>query len=487
MARNRTGSRADKPTLPKTVLKGVKTRTPTSGEDPDRALRDPNKSYFNQSMQQIRTDAATDDRAAIRLLTRVHGDVGAAVGAQVRLANTPLKITAYEANHQVSSRGNELVRFVLARLDVTTDYTKGYDDRMALASVKESLLKEVPQSGSCGLELVLDEQRLPSRLMPIPVRQITWQTGKEQIGNMRKVIPSMQIDGVDTPLDFPTIFYAALDQDPENVYSRSPLEPALHTSIFHAEVVEDIRRVVRRSGHSRLMVKLDIEKVIQSAPPNVRQDADKLIAFLDEIREQVKDEVEGLTPESALVYYDTVNADYLHSQIGDRADYGPLMETIDGLQSTALRTPPSILGKRMGGSQNTSSTESLLFIKTAEGLQPPVETVLTRALTLAIRLFGFDGYVKAEFTPINLRPDDELEAFKIMKQQRVLELLSLGFITDDEAAEEMGTGPRAPNAPELSGTMFYRNGGVEEPSPNGDPARRALVPDAPSKAGGESQ
>jgi hypothetical protein len=132
-----------------------------------------------------------------------------------------------------------------------------------------------------------------------------------------------------------------------------------------------------------------------------------------------------------------------------------------------------------------TSTESLLFIKTAAGLHAPVESVLSRALTLAVRLFGFDGYVKVRFSPINLRPSQELEAFRQMEQARILEALSLGFLTDQEAAEALGYGPRAPGAPPLSGTMFYgQKQQTEPPSPNADPARRALTTDAPKSGGG---
>jgi hypothetical protein len=119
---------------------------------------------------------------------------------------------------------------------------------------------------------------------------------------------------------------------------------------------------------------------------------------------------------------------------------------------------------------------------------------MSRALTLAVRLYGADVYVKFRFDPIDLRPESELEAFRVLRQSRVLELLSLGFLTDQEAAEELGTGPRGPNAPELSGTMFkeksgtgFQNSSDPEPTPNDDPMGRSLQPDTPSKAGGESQ
>jgi hypothetical protein len=338
------------------------------------------------------------------------------------------------------------------------------------------------------MELVLDENRLPYRLIPVScnTQYLKWQVGSVAVGSTaNKTIPIQYVRGRKVLLDVPTFFYAALDQDPEQAYPSPLLEPAINTAPFHAEVVEDIRRVVRRSGHSRLIVELVTEQLKAAAPPDVKTDPAKYQVWLDEVRNSVKTEIENLSPESALVFFDTIKASYLNSEIGATADYGPLIETLDGILSTALRTPPSILGKRMGGSQNISSTESLLFIKTASGLHAPVESVMSRALTLAVRLFGFPGYVKARFQPINLRPSEELEAFRQMQQARILEALSLGFLTDQEAAEILGYGPRAAGAPPLSGTMFFgQKQGAEPPSPNADPARRALTTDAPTSSGG---
>ena len=80
-----------------------------------------------------------------------------------------------------------------------------------------------------------------------------------------------------------------------------------------------------------------------------------------------------------------------------------------------------------------------------------------------------------------------------MKQARVLELLSLGFLTDQEAAEELGTGMRSSTAPALSGTQFYgKTTAAMDPAAmanGGDPAKRAVTGNkpTPTKAGGKSQ
>lgn len=471
----------------KRIATGITSATPATGKGTDTNLTNSLTSYFNTSLAGLRNSGKTLE--AIRTLARVHGDVSAAVAAVVRLANTELHMRVYSSDHQLSPDGSNLLRSIVVRINNTFDYTGGYDDRMTLAGVKESLLRSIPLTGACALELVLDKTGMPFRFQPVSVESIQFKVTKTALGaTSNKIAPFQRSSKGVIDLDIPTFFYASLDQDLTSAYSASPLEPGLNTSFFHAETVDDIRRVVKRSGHSRLVVKLLSEKLINSAPLEVRSDPNKLADWVETARVAVKTEIEKLSPEAALVFFDTMDASYLNSEIGASADYGPLMEVVDSILATSLKTPAAIVGKRTsGGSQNTSSTESLLFIKTAEGLHQPVESVLSRAMTLAVRLFGFDGYVVCKFAPIDLRPTIELEAFKSMEQTRVLEQLSLGFISDDEAAELLNTGPRAPGAPTLSGTMFKEGSGQSNqtpPNPNGDPARRALAGDSPKSAGG---
>lgn len=95
------------------------------------------------------------------------------------------------------------------------------------------------------------------------------------------------------------------------------------------------------------------------------------------------------------------------------------------------------------------------MLQMVAGIRRPVEAVMSRALTLAIRLLtGVDSYVKFTFNSVELRPEAELSAHRSVIAQNVMRQLSLGYLTDDEAAHKLGAFPRAPGAPNLSGTGF---------------------------------
>lgn len=478
-------------TLPRKLVAGIQTVDLSTNRGTDIPLPDASTFYFNKDIASIRTLSNAYD--AMRALVKLSGDVAMSVTSYVRLANTELRFRVYDSSHQLSDDGTMLLRTWLASLSNLNDYTYGYDDRMPMSSVSETTLMELMLTGACAMELVLDKTRLPFRLQPVSPSKLKWRISELDTGNgiNHKIIPWQQAQGATVMLDIPTFFTARLDHDVTLTYPKPPLESALNAAIFSAEVMQDIRRAVRRSGHSRLVVTLNTELLLKAAPLDVKGDASALQDWMEGVRSSLEGQIAGLNPESGLVIFDTVTAEYLNSEIGASADYGPLVDVVDGQTATALRTPPSILGKRMGGSQNVSSSESLLFLKHVAGLHNPAAAMFSRVFTLVVRLFGFDGYVVAEYQPVELRPVTELEAFKQMKQARVLELLSLGFMTDQEAAEELGTGMRAPGAPPLSGTMFYGQSQASmDPGAvanGGDPAKRALTGDAPKKAGGKSQ
>lgn len=479
--------------LPRKLISGIQTVDPSTNRGVDLPLPDAATFYFNNDIASIRTLSNPYD--VMRALVKVSGDVSMSVTSYVRLANTDMRYKVFDSSHQLSDDGTVMLNSMLSSFTYLNDYTYGYDDRQAPVSVYETMLLETMLTGACALELVLDKYRLPFRLQPVSPSKLKWRISDLDTGNgvTHKIVPWQQLQGVTTMLDVPTFFSSRLDHDVTLVYPKPPMESALNSAIFSAEAMQDIRRSVRRAGHSRLVVTLNTEQIIKAAPPSLRTDPEKLQQWLNSVRASLESQVANLSPESAFVTYDNVSADYLNSEIGASADSTPFMDMVDGQLATSLKTPPSILGKRMGGSQNISSSESLLFLKHVEGVRRPTEIVMSRAYTLALRLVGFDGYVEAYFEPVNLRPKDEMEAFYAMKQARVLEQLSLGFRTDQEAAVELGTGLRAPGAPQLSGTMFYKGGGSAAPmdpaavANGGDPANRALTGDTPKKAGGKSQ
>jgi hypothetical protein len=426
---------------------------------------------------------------SIRDLYSREGTFSSAAFSFVEVALSGYSAKAYNTQTgQFDLAGSLMARQIIAGFDTLFDYSQGYGDKTSFESLLEQSLLEVVLTSALCQELVLDKSRFPTKINTIPFETIDW----KNVGSgpkAKKVPQQNRSQGDPVLLDVPTVFISELHRQANRAYSDSMLSAGVNNTYTYGEFLEEMRRAVRRQGHGRLVLKISIETVMAALPPEIKADKEKLQQALDAVKSKIEENLKGINPEDALVIYDTVTPDMLKAQ-GEKSDYVPLIETLSGLLATSLKSNPSMLGLRMQGSQSLSNTESLVFLKIANAARRPVETNLSRILTLAARLYGADVYIKFRFDPINLRPDLELEAFKTMRQARTLELLSEGFLTDDEAAWDLGTGPRAPGAPPLAGTGFRRGSGginANDASPNADPQGRALQSDEPKKAGGASQ
>jgi hypothetical protein len=466
-------------------VKAGKARATVAGQNvaKGQSIQRRDSTFWNDSIRSLRDSGRPIE--AIRTMARVDGTVSSAMFSLVQVAGSSFTVKAYDpATNEFSLEGTQLAAAVMASLDTLYDYTEGFADKQSVDGLVQMMLREVAITDACCAELVLDKAGMPNRIAIFGYETMTW----VHRGDGTRFPKQQSSSGADVELDFPTIAIGENARDANSAYTRSMFEAALTMAFYFGEFIEDMRRVLRKAGHSRTLVKIILEKVQQTAPEDAKTDPLKMAAYLESVRTEVEQVIKDTEPEDALVFYDTAEVNVEHAD-GDKSDYTQLMTALSGMLATSLKSSPSILGLRIAGSQSLSNTESLLFLKTARYIQIPVETVLSRLLTLAVRLMGTDVYVNFKFDPINLRPEDELEAFRSMRQSRILELLSTGFISDDEAAAMLGTGPRPPGAPPLSGTMFLQPAKIDasKASPNNGAQEKAMTSDQPTGQRGSNK
>lgn len=471
--------------LPKTLAGKVKSRPEYASVERGEAIINPNDTYLQQSIQNLRN--RNQIIPALRRLGEENGNFSSALFNLVQIANSGWKVEVFDTNtHNFSQTGLEVTMSIIASMDTLYDYTKKFSDKKPLSATIESLLRETSLTSGCGLELVLDKARLPDKLQPVNYGNLEWMSDGE--GGR---YPRQKAVGGGDPIDLniSTFWVGELHKEADKAYATPMFKAALNMVYYYDEFIEEMRRTVRKAGHGRMTVSLIAEKIRASAPLEIQKDPAKLQAYMALVKSDVEDSLAELEPEDSVVAYDSAEFK-THSAVGTKSDYAPMLKQLSGMTATSMKTQPSVVGMRMEGSQSLSNTESLVYLKSATSIQGPVEQVMSRALTLATRLLGQDVYVKFTFNPINLRPEDELEAFKTMKKNNILDLLSIGMITDEKAFSDLDL-PFIPGLG-LSGSGFWDSGSssnTNEPTPNGDPMGRALQPDnkIPRKGGGKSQ
>lgn len=437
----------------------VTKRTKTSIGDTKLTAAD--RRTANLDLLTLRNGVTT--KATIRDLAKVSPDMSASVWAYQRMVVTRnFSAVGRNLDGTVNPEATALAQQLLSRFNYLTDYTDGFNGMSSIHALGEALTLELRLNGSCSGELVLDKARVPNRIVPISTTQIEFRED-----NSGYVYPVQKVNGTEIVLDTPAFFYEALDQDLLTAYSDAPMEAALQAVLADTEFTNDVRRVIKRALHPRLDVTINSELFRKGIPTDVIGDPEKVRAYTLQYISDVESTTNGLQPDDALVHFDAVGFDYLNNgNVTLNKEYETLQAMVNAKTATGTKAPPAVLGHG-AGSQNIASTETLLFLRYCEGVQNKVNSLISRALTLGVRLLGQDCYVQFAFERIDLRPDNELEAFKAMKQSRVLEQLSIGLITDEEAAITLTGGLPPAGAQKLSGT-FFKAGSVDPSAP--DPA-----------------
>ncbi len=418
--------------------------------DSGRPLSRPDRSLINTDITTYRS--GKDTQTIIRDFAVSTPDLSASVDAYIRTAITAGYIAvAKNLDGTFHAEATQALQALLVRLDVLKNYDEGFSNVSSIRSLGEALAKEGRYYGAMALELVLDKSRQPVKLQPVSVTTVQFQVTEDGLQPIQKV------DNEEVSLDYPTFFYVSVDQDLLTPYASSPLEPALQPILFMQEFMNDLRRIVRRAIHPRIKVTLNGQELLKTMPAQYRDSTEKTTEYLNMIKDDVARSINDLAPEDALVVLDELEVEYLTAgNISHDTEMTALKNIINDKISSGTKTLPSILGHG-SSSSNIASTESLLFMKSAEGLQFALNNIFSQALTLATRLLGYDVYVEFSYDRIDLRPDSELEAFKAMKQSRVLELLSLGLMGDEEACLQLTGNLPQPGMVRLSGTGFKSN------------------------------
>lgn len=444
--------------LPRRLGGAARTASPASAVASGQALAKDSLNRANTPLANYRQTRSAPE--LMRYLAAGNALASTALLNLVALADTGIQLKAYTSLSQEFSREGLLAaELVVSGINTSSDYSKGYADKRSVPCLVESLLREVSLTGGCCVELVLDRYRIPDRLQMFPYDEVQWISD----GRGGKYPQQKPKTGAAIDLNYPTIFIGESFKSAAEKYA-SPFSASGTQSLFQLEsFMEDSWRVIRRAGEPRLTASLNYEQVVRSAPAEVQNDPTKLANYLEDARLQIETLLTGLNPEDALISYDLVTMDKIPGS-GEKKDVSELLSVYTGMAASALKSNASLLGLRAGGSQSVASTESLLASKTARRLQLPVEEVISRALTLAVRLLGVDAYVSAEFRPIELRPESELAAFRAIDHNRVMEMLSWGRVTDDEAQALLGLGSLPESAALLSGTGFYEAKTVKPPT-----------------------
>lgn len=418
----------------------------------------------------------TSDYATLRSLMKHSPELSSSISLTLR-TGIPEQYTVIgrDLDGQVSTEVTSLAHELLRRLTYMGAADGSYGAQQGLQTLSETLATDLLLTGAMALEVALDKAKVPASFNPVSVNTLKIY---EEDNSVRFV---QVIGGEEVDLDLPSFIYTTLDQVTTEAYPTSPLLSSIQPVLTDLEFNNDIRRALKRAVLPRLTSIIDSEKFRKNTPPDILNDEEKYTQYQNQMIAAVQESINGMNPEDALISFDFVAHSYIDGGHDPSSVIAKVQEVLNSKLVAGAKTLPVTLGYT--GTASAGSAESLLFIKHADSIRRKLNECYSRALTFAVRLMGVEGYVEFRYEPINLRPDDELEAFRAMKQSRILELLSLGLKTDEEACLELTGHLPPPGFKPLSGTMFKSSTQVNaNPASNTSNAtEKMLTPDTPTQ------
>lgn len=449
--------------------------TPTWWWTPPGAWR-PLPSYRDHLVDLSTQRLAYSSQTLMDLLGTHDPDVSSAIHANLTVAATDPIVLIRDTVGNLVPGAYKAFYQMIQLLTHELDPTKGYQRKATLRWTSEQLRYMVMLRGACALELVTDTNFVPTELRLVDPASVRWI--EDTPGNYKPIQFAYGL-GVPIDLDIPTFYWAYHRTSPISVYPYSPFVSAINTITARQQAISDLFRIMRINGSPRVEVKV-IEQVIKnSAPANIQQNPDALRAFVNQQIMLLQNQFAGIQADQAIVHTDAVELSVLNERTpGLTMNVEPVIATFNAQNQAALKTMSTILGRGESG-VNTASVEARMFSLHADALNHPVAEALSRAFTFALRLVGYPVTVELKFRPAELRPDTELEPMRMVRQSRVLQALSLGMMTDEEAHLELFGRLPPPGTPKLSGTNFQAQTGAVDTdaiSPNSDPMGRSVAP-----------
>jgi hypothetical protein len=417
---------------------------------------------------------SSNSQELIKSLLKSDPDASASLNAYLTTAGKVLPyIEVTDVDGAVDREAYKLVNEIIEVLETRRDYTKGFVHKRTLAELANDFRYMIIAQGGIGAEAVFGDILELTEIRLVELASIRWQ--EKEAG---KLVPYQDQGGGDpVKLDIPTFFVAWFRKDPSDVYSSSPFISAINTMAARQQVINDLYRIMQITGFPRITLKVLEEVLVKNAPPEIRNDQLKLRQYINARRGEMGAQFAAIRPDQPIIHTDSMEVKMLNdSNPAAGLDISKMIEVLNAQNQAGLRTMATVLGRGESG-VNTATVEANLFAMNADSINKPIAEVLSKILTMALRLQGSEGRVKVKFPEINLRSELEGEANITMKNSRLRQDLSDGLITDDEYHLAMYRRIRPDSSPELSGTGFNSKKlevDATRISPNSDPAGESV-------------
>ena len=397
----------------------------------------------------------------LALLPDISPDVGLAVWNMLRLGSSGFNYTVKDAEGQDDHKGKSLLDNLVQRINLM----QGGLEALIIQWVLSGFLQGAV-AGEAALTEGLDDIDDFYAVDPAAIRF-------NRDDNMRLVAwhypPVAKTGSPATPVQLnpETFWYIPIDPWIDDPYGRPPAAPVLQEVWFDIALISDLRKVVHNQGWPRIDIRVLEEALIANAPPALKNDPGELREWLNDRLTDVQKAYNDLRPDDSFVHFDSVEINQAAGTSGKVIDAEAVMRSIERRMIKALKQLPILMASNEGTTETHGTVQWQIFVAGLRSLQKPVEFILSRMFSLALRVQGYQGRVECWFEPIRTTDrliDAQAEAQEI---RNAIGKWQAGWQTWEESAIE-ATGSAPPEGAVEPDPMFMAMmGGGQMSAPAG--------------------
>ncbi len=374
------------------------------------------QSYSSQRL--FKLFAANDTSFSASLLTHV------------RMLEDNYRVTAFKSKKEKYPEGQEYLDELKERFDHTDSY-EGFEISNTIRDQITRMVRNMLTSDNAAGAMFVNLQK-NFEVDEFIIHDCDRVYFEIRPGE-KKETPFVYEKGQKIFLDFANFLWQPMDADAGKVKGNNLLRPALRTIFTKLEFLDNLRKVLKNQAWPKIKVVVDEIAVAKTAPPEIKADGKKLIEYMNTYIGKIEDQLTGIDPDQNIIIYDTIKEiSFLESKT--KFDPTPIAKLLDSEQISGLKTPPSVVGK--GGSTRTAeglaSAELVIFRRCIKAIRAIVETLYSRAYTLALRLKGLNGHAEFKLDEFSLRPPEESAQYDSITQDNVINAWIVGAIGDKE-------------------------------------------------------
>jgi len=227
--------------------------------------------------------------------------------------------------------------------------------------------------------------------------------------------------------------------------------------------MQDLQAVLHRQGWPRNDISIDLERMVNSMPPSVRNGTEgKRQEWLMNRFNEIRNAMDSLNPDSDYLHFDDIT---INMNQGANAARSLDVRAIDELVSIQVLNGAKqmgILTNRVGGLGQTESWGSITFKIFTDGIlsiQRGSKRLMEEVARLWLRVHGVQAIPIFTHNVVNWENEEQKTTVKLMKQQFWAISQLMGWVDADTATKEATGMDNAVGEPVEGARVSFGRGG----------------------------